>query len=146
AGQRGPGSGPSSQVAQGQIVDLPLLLYGLLAGRAQDRPASRDACPQIPGLQVRPQAWSGPEEVMTVAKTLFKKAQMDLGQGLVATGVQVVLPERPITWDGGAVEAWARVLLNGTVWVQGLSVIRDEKRRVYRLTVPGRKSEWNGRS
>jgi len=37
------------------------------------------------------------------------------------------------------------VLLNGTVWVQGLSVIRDEKRRVYRLTVPGRKSEWKGR-
>lgn len=82
---------------------------------------------------------------MTVAKTLFKKMHIELGQGLVATGVQVVLPERPVTWDGGAVEAWIRVLLNGAVWVQGLSVIRDEKKRVYRLAVPGWKAERQGR-
>lgn len=81
---------------------------------------------------------------MTVAK-LFKKVQVDLGQGLVATSVQVVLPKRPVAWDGGSVEAWVRVLLNGTVWVQGLSVIRDEKRRVYRLAVPGWKAERQGR-
>src|SRR5690606_4164587 len=59
--------------------------------------------------------------------------------------VQVVLPERPVAWDGGSVECWARVLLNGSVWVQGISVIRDEKRRVYRLAVPGRKVERQGR-
>lgn len=84
--------------------------------------------------------------MIAVAKTLFRKVQVDLGQGLVATGVQVVLPERPVTWDSGAVEAWARVLLNGAVWVQGMSIIRDEKKRVYRLAVPGRKVERNGKS
>lgn len=82
---------------------------------------------------------------MTVAKTLFRKVRIDLGQGLVATGVQVVLPKRPVAWDGGSVEAWVRVLLNGTVWVQGMSIIRDEKRRVYRLAVPGWKAERQGR-
>lgn len=84
---------------------------------------------------------------MTVAKTLtlFKKVRIELGQGLVATSVQVVLPKRPVAWDGGSVECWVRVLLNGSVWIQGLSVIRDEKKRVYRLTVPGWKAEWQGR-
>lgn len=81
---------------------------------------------------------------MTVAK-LFKKLHIDLGQGLVATSVQVVLPNRPVAWDGGSVECWVRVLLNGSVWIQGISVIRDEKKRVYRLAVPGWKAERQGR-